>query len=136
MKKSIILSLLCAAIINADCIKKEDIVSCYNGGLAWQDNEDINKKSLSWDNALKYCHNLAGGDWRLPNINELLSITDIEGNNNNPSLKDGFTQRVNGKFWSSTTSAKDENRAWFIDFTDGSDGTTNKTDKFLVRCVK
>ena len=45
--------------------------------LMWQDGDEIFKGD--YDKAIKYCENLTFAgfeDWRLPTLNELLSITD------------------------------------------------------------
>jgi len=54
------------------------------------------------------------GDWRLPNIWELGSLTDFS--QIGPALPDDnpFTTANAGTFWSSTTNTTNENRAWTV----------------------
>ena len=54
-------------------------------------------------------------DWRLPNCNELVSLTDLS--NWNPALPTGhpFTNvQVNSYYWSGSTYASDIELAWFV----------------------
>lgn len=53
-------------------------------GLVWQDNIDFANvlAPMSWNQAIGYCEALdLGGydDWRMPNLNELYSIVDQDG---------------------------------------------------------
>ncbi len=109
-------------------------------GLMWQDNDDIGTINETWKNAVEYCEDLTLGDyedWRLPNITELLSITD-KNSNINPSFKNGFSKVSSHVFWSSTTVAYSSNRnsAWSVNFYYGNDVWRNKYNHHLVRCVR
>ena len=49
-------------------------------GLVWQDDAGVEAATFTWLEALDYCSNLAldgNENWRLPNINEFLTIVDI-----------------------------------------------------------
>lgn len=56
------------------------------------------------------------GDWRLPNIKELLSLVDYR--NDRPTLPTGhpFTGIHDNSFWSSTTSMYNKTLAWRVSF--------------------
>jgi hypothetical protein len=104
-------------------------------GLIWQ-------KSLSgtysWADAQTYCqgqtlHQLSSG-WRLPTVNELISIVDFGVYN--PAINTSvFPSTPGGNFWTSTPSPVPSS-AYEISFIDGSgmafSGTTGKDN---VRCV-
>ena len=75
-------------------------------GLMWQQAE---AGAMNWEAALVYCENLelAGhDDWRLPNLNELLSIVDYELYD--PAIDTTFFPgAMSSEYWSSTTAIQD-----------------------------
>lgn len=93
-------------------------------GLIWlQDGTRFGDRSFA--NALAACNALAddgvaltdgslAGDWRLPNVWELGSLTDF--NEKGPALPVGhpFTITNAGNYWTSTTTATNSNRAWIM----------------------
>lgn len=117
-------------------------------GLTWQ-NDDVSGTSwnsysfsdvapdLNWTEAIEYCEALSHGgadDWRLPSINELLSITDLSAYS--PAIDSTFQKTVSGGYWSSTTYARDTSSAWGVDFDNGNDHVNEKTGNLYVRCVR
>ncbi len=89
----------------------------------------------NWKDALNYCENLDYANhtnWRLPNINELITLLNYS--KNSPASNYPFTP--NGEMFSSTTSINNKKQAFVVDFTDGSIETTNKTKELNVRCVR
>ena len=107
--------------------------SIYN--LMWQDGEDIFEGA--YDEAVKYCENLnfAGySDWRLPRVDELISITD----------KTKFSLAINSAFkyvksdfyWSSTKFVDGSSRAWFVHFKNGYADWSGISDRLFARCVR
>ncbi len=143
MKKNILVSLtllgLSSYLFAQDCVRNTDeTVTCSNTGLTWQDNDDVLKEDWkTWEEALTYCNTLplAGGNWRLPNIKELKSITD-KINKVNPSIKDGFTKVSDDGYWSSTTDKSDRSNAWGVNFGNGYDDWDDKAGRGSVRCVR
>lgn len=111
-------------------------VTDNNTGLIWLKNADCFGNRL-WADALNDCNNLAdgscglsdgstAGDWRLPSVNELLSLLDY-GYSTSPALSnaagtgqwtegDAFTG-VNQIYWSSTTVSQPyiSEYAWVVD---------------------
>jgi len=88
-------------------------------------------QSVYWWDAIEYCKNLqlAGKQWRLPNINELLSLFDYR--QNAPAVNSPFTdfgkEMNNGgtllsNIWSSTTRPSASNGALPADFYQGGTG--------------
>jgi hypothetical protein len=91
-------------------------------GLIWL--KDVDRfTDRGWNAALAACNNLAddgaaltdgsvAGDWRLPNIWELGSLSDFS--RIGPALPEGhpFSIQNAGSYWSSTTMVTNANRAW------------------------
>ena len=104
--------------------------------LEWQD--DAIGSTMTWANAVTYCDGLTldgKDDWRLPSIEELVSITDKS--KVNPSINETYFKSVTSNYyWSSTTLASDSSLAWGVYFNYGYDGWYNKTSSYYVRCVR
>ncbi len=110
--------------------------------LMWQDDTTIQNNKTDYENAKIYCSNLIlenYDDWRVPNIDELYSITDH--NQSNVAIKSIFNIKIADNFWSSTPSSS--NHAWSINFTQGSNyyhgneyGWQRIDSKNHIRCVR
>ena len=107
--------------------------------LMWQDNNmtigSANKKT--WADAITYCDTLihnGKSDWRLPSIEELVSITDKS--RYNPAINSAFQNVVTSYYWSSTTDASGTSYAWVVNFNSGYDDGDGKTNTNYVRCVR
>jgi hypothetical protein len=111
-------------------------------GLVWLQNADCFGVS-SWDQALLNCSDLASGacgltdgsspgDWRLSNVEELLSLVDRS--HISPALPSGnpFTDVQTSNYWSSTTSAANTDFAWYVFLEDGfSDFNAKVTESYV-----
>ena len=129
MKKKIIWLLFSVSLIASDVVVDSET------GLVWQDSSHIAAKS--WSEAKSYCSylSLVGyDDWRLPNIDELLSITDTT--RSNPAIKSIFHHTKGSFYWSSSVYKGDSSRAWYVYFYYGYDFYGNKSSKYYVRCVR
>lgn len=95
-----------------------------------------NAKELTWKAALKECEDLEYGDdsadWRLPNINELVSIIDYS--RSNPASQ--FPGLKSVSLWSSTTYAGFYSKAWTVDMSSGIVESSGKGSKLQVICVQ
>ncbi|NPA65260.1 MAG: DUF1566 domain-containing protein [Epsilonproteobacteria bacterium] len=117
----------------------KEVVSDTVTHLMWQDNADAKTVRKPWADAKTYCANLTLGgysDWRLPNIEELVSIVDRK--HKRPAMDPTF-QNVKDYFvltWSSTPLAMDSFNALAVDFEDGKDTLYNRADPKFVRCVR
>ena len=105
-------------------------------GLMWAKNANIFGER-TWADALSVANNLSLGsagcglsytDWRLPNSNELYSLTDK--GNYGPALPSGhpFSNVRTTDYWSSTTHAVYTDRAWSVYMYCGYVDFNNKTN--------
>ncbi len=102
-----------------------------NTCLTWLRDANVHKDMMDWKSAfdlvskmnseMAYGHN----DWRVPNIIELDSLTDI--GQHSPALSDDHSfNNVQEFYWSSTTSMYDMNYAWVLYMIDGAVGVGHK----------
>ncbi|MBN2824143.1 MAG: DUF1566 domain-containing protein, partial [Campylobacterales bacterium] len=140
--------------------RADDIVTSTTMGLMWQDNADVVTVKKPWlsqlnylgyrhedtsgDTAATYCSNLRLGgysDWRLPSVEELMSITDkSKVNNGADKLENSIDAQflyTNGEiYWSSTSHVGESSKAWTVKFDYGSNRWSNKSDAYFIRCVR
>lgn len=109
--------------------------------------QNSHDKPMTYAEAVRYCDdlNFAGfDDWRLPTVNELLSITD--DTRFNPAINKAFKnvaykindkgEKIYGRYWSSTKYADDSSNAWFVNFRDGDGDWSDISLRYFVRCVR
>lgn len=142
-----------------------DYLHQYDMGWAWYDAFNHKIKLLNGDEAgclgngfpaaccsgtgTGSCSPFAGyTDWRMPNLRELQSIADYGRSNPavNPVFHTGCTGgctvltcscTFGGIHWSSTTRQGGATNAWDVSFSDGSTGTTGKSNSYYgVRAVR
>ena len=113
-----------------------EVVYDPNRQALWQDNKAVTTVYRDWEGAKAYCENLtfAGSSgWRLPTIEELLSITD--DTKYNPAIKDGFKYVDSGNYWSSSSLISYSSLAWYVNFKYGSDDDY-EFGSYAVRCIQ
>ena len=109
-------------------------VTNLNTGLMWQQQDDDVPRT--WQEAVDYSKSLSLSghkDWRLPTIDELKTLVDIE---HRPTIDPIFIGTKRLSYWSSTTDAYDASYAWHVNFYYGNVGNYNKTFGYYVRCVR
>ena len=91
---------------------KDGTVTDTSTGLMWEKRDSAD--TYSWEGALEHANSItiAGyNDWRVPNINELLSIVDYDRYKpaiNTEVFSSGNPLRIiGGYYWSSTTYMRD-----------------------------
>lgn len=133
MKQTLTLLLLSTALLMAATSKQDD-----KTGLVWQDNKEVAEKSFTFDEAKAYCQDLTVDgfeDWRLPTIRELYTIVELR--RNRPALKNGFTVKDDGRYWTATPFAKKNSEmAWYISFSYGEAEPYKKSRLYHARCVR
>lgn len=147
MKRFFLIMLGFSIMLNADFSRDNvGIVTDSTTGLEWQDNAkgftEANilgyRINYTWIDAIEGCENLVLGshdDWRLPTINELLTIVD--DTKYSPSINtDFFSYYKLGLYWASSSGYVNNNYAWLVYFQDASNSLRRKDNSFLVRCVR
>lgn len=116
-----------------------EVVLDTSTNLMWEDTAqsigDENKKT--WNEAITQCKNLelaAYDDWRLPDINELDSITDKS--TSAPAMSEEFQNSSSSIFWSSTDREHNTSEAWYTYFWCGCNDFRDKASVAQVRCVR
>ncbi len=118
-------------LILSEPVTDEPVVTDLVTGLIWQ-KEHVTDKS--WEEALAYCQELNYAnetDWRLPNVNELASLVNIEVSY--PSSD--FPDMPSNWFWSSSSHASNAGSAWLVNFLNGFVSNYLKTNNYDARCV-
>ena len=118
-------------------IKKGDVVIDKDRKLMWQDDKAVINNKMTWPQARRYCKNLnlAGfSDWRLPTIEELSTIIDLD--RYNPAIAKEFKNVRSEWYWTNTSCASNRSYAWEFYFKYGYDGNYGKNSNRYVRCVR
>jgi hypothetical protein len=118
-------------------------------GLIWLKNANYFKTGKTWEDALSACAVLSDdgvtlrdgsvpGDWRLPNVNELLSIIDYSVWPIPLPDSHSFYNLYQSCYWTSTTYRyyADRSKAFRVSLNDGSSYGSSKTDRWSVWPVR
>ena len=105
-------------------------------GLRWQ--RSYSQDQMAWSDAIAFCPNTFGGDWRLPSVTELLTIVDET--REQPSIDPNVFPCVSTMmslewFWTSSLYAGDPTWAYYVTFIHGHEDIEPVTTHYYVRCV-
>ena len=97
--------------------------------LEWQLDDDGIKRT--WEESIDYANTLGDG-WRLPTIEELVSIIDFT--TYMPACK--IDSCLSSCYWSSSPSAYNSSDAWYVNFGGGGVSYYSKDYDDYARCVR
>ena len=90
--------------------------------------------TYSWLEALEFAE-LEGNGWRVPNIKELASL--VEYACSQPAINSQvFPGTAQAQYWSSTPATFDDSSAWTVNFSLGSDDTSDKNLSHFLLLVR
>ena len=110
--------------------KAPAIRSVKVGALEWQ--ADVPDRGFTWQEAKDYAASLGDG-WRLPTIQELLTLVDYTKHNPACSV---FPDTPCDWFWSSSAYAGGATGAWYVNFYYGNSSSSGVGNYGRVRCVR
>ncbi len=117
---------------------EKEIVTDNITKLQWQDDEIVKTVKVNWATATTTtCQNLTLGgysDWRLPSIEELESIVNYGAFA--PAKYSEFLNMSYNNYWSSHSDVEDSIFAWYVNFYEGNNTLTFKSDSSYIRCVR
>lgn len=120
---------LCNNTANPGCLGINDVDTKYTWAQAFQKIADLNTANFAGRN-----------DWRLPNMNELQTLTNwgLKLPAIDPVFNDGSTSfTLNDFYWVSNSYQELLSRAYVVGLSDGASDVGNKaTGSFLVRAVR
>mgnify|MGYP001817388280 CR=1 FL=1 len=108
-------------------------------GLVWEQSPSTD--SQDWTFSLSSCYGREVANrkgWRIPTIEELMSLVDNE--NANPALPTGhpFSNVQVGLYWSTTSrvTSSPDGSAWMVDFINGALDNNLKSGSYYRWCVR
>lgn len=113
-------------------VMEENSVRDRLTGLLWLKNANLTDQPVSWKEAFCAVEQLNSrkigeySNWRLPNVRELESLTDMDSHS--PALYNNHPfQKARDGYWSSTTSVYEPSYAWVLHTQDGAIGVGFKS---------
>jgi uncharacterized repeat protein (TIGR02543 family) len=106
-------------------------------GQSWAGNSCTGTASTyAYDQAAALTGSFAGkSDWRVPNVQELLSI--VEYRPSYPAINTTIFPNATGSvFWSGSPVANDSSNAWYVSFDGGDAGSYYRSNGYSVRLVR
>ena len=133
MRKLLIMAITCSALMAETTIIKDTKTN-----LMWEDTPHVREAKIKQPRAKAYCAELKIGgfeDWRLPTINELLTIVDYS--RISPALLKEFSYVDKESFyWTKTAVADEADAFWGINFKRGASSKASEYYDRFARCVR
>jgi len=106
--------------------------------LMWEDTPHVREAKIRQPRAKEYCEELTLGgfnDWRLPTIQELLTIIDYK--RVSPAILREFSYTEDESFyWTKTRVADEDDAFWGVNFKRGYSSKASEYYDRYVRCVR
>ena len=100
--------------------------------LTWNTKEF---EPMTWTEAIKFADYFKKGKWRLPTIQELLTLVDYT--RSEPAIDTTIFTNVNSSYyWSASSYAYNSDDAWYVNFSDGYSSNNYKNYGKYVRLVR
>lgn len=136
MKYILLVICIFSSISALEYDKSNNIVIDKHNNLMWQDNVEVTEYLETAITAKVYCENIILNgyiDWRVPTINELINIIDLNEKN---AINKKFTF-VKPNLYSTSSSFKEDNELlWAVDFKSGAILMDEKRNENYIRCVR
>ena len=117
-------------------VVQDDVVHDTTTGLMWT-RKNVGSKRLTWSDAKTACAAVREGgfeDWRLPTIQELLSLVDYS---RTQRAIDPVFECESAWYWSATLySSSPSDYAWVVYFNDGHSACYGRNYEYCVRAVR
>lgn len=112
-------------------------ITFIENNLMWQDTNVNIELKLNRLELKVYCRRLDFAnrkDWRVPIFSEMISLTDYT--KTNPASINKINYIKPTKYWTSSSSALEKNKKWFVDFEYGTSGIDSDLVRYNIRCVR
>jgi len=120
-----------------DMIKSIENITFTNDNLMWQDTNVNMELKLNRLELKVYCRKLNFAnrkDWRVPLFSEMIVLVDYT--KTNPASIDKIKYINPTKYWTSSSSALEKKKNWFVDFKYGTSGIDSDLVRYNIRCVR
>lgn len=112
-------------------------ITFIENNLMWQDTNINTELQLNRLELKVYCRKLDIAnrkDWRVPHFPEMISLIDYT--KTNPASINKIKYIKPTKYWTSSDSALEKNKNWFINFENGTSGIDSDLVRYNIRCVR
>lgn len=122
---------------NSRFVNKKSVILDIVTSKMWQ--KKSSTKNTNWNNAKKYCKSLRlsnFSNWRLPRVDELMSLIDKSRYNSSVSTEHFSNIKNEGFYWSKSIHQEDKKKAWLVFFKAGYSTYYYKNHVGQVLCVR